>query len=100
AHRHFFLQRLAAPHVAETAGDHDGLVVTARPRSVERLLEAAEVAGNAGPAKFIVEGRRTQRPLDHDVQRADDAVRLADALLPGLLETGNTQVGNRVAHQT
>ncbi len=68
-------------HIAQAARDHDGLVVAAHPTALAapRLLEAAEIARDAGPAEFVVERGGAQRALEHDVQRADDALGLADS---------------------
>src|SRR5262245_66480908 len=91
---------MLAAHMSHAARDHEGLVVAARARAVHGLLEAAEIARDAGPSEFVVEGRGAQGPFDHDVQRADDAARLAQRLLPRLLEAWNAQVGDRIPHQT
>src|SRR5690606_7024735 len=68
-------------------------------RGADRLLEGAEVAVQVGAAELVVEGGTAQRALDHDVQGADDALRLAVGLLPGLLEAGDVQVGDGEAGQ-
>jgi hypothetical protein len=82
----------------QAAGDHDGLVVA--PHLVlHALLEGTEVTGQIGTTKFVVEGGRTQRAFDHDVQRRSDALGLAVMLLPGLLGTGDFEVGHREAGQ-
>jgi hypothetical protein len=84
-----------APHVADTARDHDGLVITTQRRARRRLcfhLERAEVAENVRPAKFVVERGCAERPFDHDVERRSDARWLAEVLLPRLFEAGNAQV--------
>lgn len=57
-----------------------------------RLLEAAEIAGQIGPAEFVVERRAADRPFQHDVQGRGDALRLAVVGLPGLGETGDFQM--------
>src|SRR6478609_11510862 len=90
-----------AAYIAQPTGDHDGLVIAPRLHATrQQLFETAEIPGYAGPAEFIVEGRRTQRTLDHDVQRTGDAFGFADALFPRPVEAGNTQVRHRVAHQS
>src|SRR5690606_35988541 len=96
-----FLHMLGAD-VAHAAGEHDRLVVAAHfraARGADRLLEGAEVAVQVGAAELVVEGGTAQRALDHDVQGADDALRLAVGLLPGLLEAGDVQVGDGEAGQ-
>ncbi len=96
------LFRLLRLDAAEAAGDHDRLVVAAH-LALHFLLEAAEVAGEVGPAEFIVEGSGADRALDHDVERGGDALRLAVGPavggLPGLLETGDVQVRHRETGQ-
>src|SRR5690606_33913114 len=82
------------------AGAHDGLLVAAGPGVIEHAPEAAEIPGDARPAESVVKGRRTRRRLDQDVQRADNAVGLGHRAYPGLLESGDAQVGDRVADQS
>ena len=88
-----FLDVIAA-HVAEAAGDHDGLVITAHAATgipMRRLLEGPEIAADVRPAEFIVERGAADRAVDHDVERRDDAIGFAQRrtrrLLPRLLET-------------
>ena len=91
-----------AAHVAEAARDHDRLVIAAQRRASRRLdplLERAEVAVDVRPAEFVVERGRADRPVEHDLQRDDDALGLAEILLPGLHEPGNAQVRDREADQ-
>jgi hypothetical protein len=95
AGHHGRLLDVAPADVAETPGDHDRLVITAHRRStLDRyaLLEAAEISRDPRPAELVVEGRRADRPFEHDVERGRDTVRTAQVLFPGLLETGDTQV--------
>ncbi|MND85833.1 hypothetical protein D3C80_777720 [compost metagenome] len=83
--------------VAHAAGEHDRLVVAAyflTVGGVDGLLEGTEVAGQGRTAELVVERGAAQRAFDHDVQRGDDALGLAVGLLPGLLETGDLQVGD------
>ena len=85
-------------HVAKTAGDHDGFVIS--PDTVGRLgFKGSEVAREIGPAKFIVKRRRTDRPLGHDIQRRDNSARAAIAQLPGARLVWQLQMGNRETHQ-
>ena len=85
-------------HVAESAGDHDGFVIS--PDTVGRPgFKRSEVAREIGPAKFIVKGRRTDRPLGHDVQRRDNSARAAIAQLPGARLVWQLQMGDRETHQ-
>ncbi len=107
-HRNLALLHVLATHVAETAGDHDGLVITAdaiREIPVRRLLESAEVACDVGPAEFIVERSAADGTLVHDLERRDDAIRLAHffrmrGLLPGLQEARDAQVRDRKSCET
>src|SRR5690606_26377099 len=92
------LVRLAVLDVAETAGDHDGLVV-ATQLARHLLLEGAEVAGEVRAAELVVERGTAERPLDHDVQGRGDALRPAVGLLPRLLEAGDVEVRDREAGQ-
>src|SRR5690606_10665102 len=88
--------------VAQTAGNHDRLVVTTDFRATGRLyglLEGAEVTGQRGTTEFVVERGAAKRAVDHDLQRRDDATRLAVVFFPGLFEAGNAQVGNSEARQ-
>ena len=97
-----FLNVFAAD-VANAASQHDGLVVATHLDAVvawHLLFEGAEVAENSRTTELIVKGGAAQRPLLHDVKGADDTARFAEILLPGLLETGNAQVGDSKAHQT
>src|SRR5690606_12558005 len=75
----------------------DRLVITTHlvaARRVDRLLEGTEVTGQRRAAEFVVERGAAQRAFDHDVQRRDDAFRLAIGLFPRLLEAGDVQVGD------
>src|SRR5688572_29120190 len=99
---------MGTAHIAHAARDHDGLVITTRAvLRITRagLLEAAEIAADVRPAEFIVERRAADRALDHDVERGDDAIRLAQvfrnrALFPRLLEARNAQVRHRESGQS
>src|SRR5690606_34358675 len=81
------LVRVLGADVAETAGDHDGLVIAAH-LAVESLLQRAEITGQIGTAELVVEGSCAERAFDHDVERGGDAFRLAVLRLPGLFEAG------------
>ena len=78
--------RLRGVDHTQTPGDHDRLVVAALlllqirlPRAAvgNGLLVFAEIAEQIRAAKFVVERRTTERPLDHDLQRAGDVTGLA-----------------------
>ena len=98
ARRYLGLFHVRQADVAEAARDHDGLVVAAHlgtGRTRHFHLEGAEIAGQVGAAKFVVEGGAADGPLQHDVERRGDAARLAEILLPGLHRARQAQVRNR-----
>ena len=88
---------------AQTAGDHDGLVITAPllvSRDADRLLVDAEVARQVRPAEFVVERSAAERPFDHDLQRAGDVLGLAvRRALPRPVGAGQVQVRHGEAGQ-
>ncbi len=89
--------------VAHAASEHDRLVITTHlvaARRVDRLLEGTEVTGQRRAAELVVERGAAQRAFNHDVQRRDDAFRLAVGLFPRLLEAGDVQVGDGETGQT
>ncbi|KAF1033478.1 MAG: hypothetical protein GAK34_03561 [Delftia tsuruhatensis] len=86
-------RQLGVDH-AQAARDHDGLVVAAHHgigTHADLLLVLAEIAGQVGTAELVVEGRATERALDHDLQRAGDVLGLAHFAAP--------QLGDREARQ-
>src|SRR5206468_4019759 len=86
------LVRLRGRDAAQAAGNHDRLVIAA-PLPGHVLLVDAEVAGEIGPAEFVVEGRAADGAVDHDLQRARDVIGLADRrALPWLVGVGQVQV--------
>src|SRR5690606_34624268 len=88
--------------IAHATRDHDRLVVAPHFRATGRLhglLEGTEVAGQGRTDAFVVERGAAQRAVDHDLQRSNDATRLAIVLFPGLLEAGDAQVGYGKAGQ-
>ena len=94
-----YLRAMRGRDIANAAGEHDRLVVTAS-RSANQLLECPEVTREARPAEFVVECGGADRPVQHDLQRGHDpAGTPVVLLLPWPRHAGNTQVGNRVAHQ-
>ena len=104
ARREGTLLDMLVADVAHPACKHDRFVIAAQffapVRAGDRLLVGAEIAGQIGPPELVVEGRRADRSLDHDVERRDDASRLAVIDLPGLLEAGDAQIRHREAAQT
>ncbi len=62
------LVRIARDDVADAAGDHDRLVISAHfTRNL--LLEGAEIAEQIGAPEFVVERRGADRPVEHDRKR-------------------------------
>ena len=92
------LEGLLGLNAAEAAGDHDRLVI-ATHFILHALLEGTEITGQVGTAEFVVEGRRTQRAFDHDVEGRGNALGLAVVFLPSLLEAGDLEVGHRETGQ-
>ena len=95
ADRHLALLDMHAPYVAEPAGNHDRLVIAADdaggiPRQAH--LKGTEIAEDARASEFVVERGRADRPVEHDLERGRDARRAAMVGLPGLLESGYTQI--------
>ena len=98
--RDLALLHVPATERAETARNHDRLVIAAdRPVRVRRelLLEAAEIPQDVGTPELVVEGGGADRRLQHDLQRRGDPRRAAVVDLPRLPATGNAQVRDRVA---
>ena len=100
----FFLEILfhALPgrNISNAAGKHDRLVIAAMD-TADRLLEGPEIPGEVGAAELVIERRRADRGLGHDLQRRHDPARPAVvALLPGLQGPGYAQIGHRVANQS
>ncbi|MNX82168.1 hypothetical protein D3C86_1138850 [compost metagenome] len=83
--------------VAHAASQHDRLVVAANfvtVRGGDRLFEGTEVAGQGRTTEFVVERSAAERAFDHDVQRGNDALRLAVRHFPRLFEARDLQVGH------
>ena len=98
----FTLLHMVGADVAHTAGQHDRLVIAAHFLAMgrlNRLLEGTEIAGQGRTTEFIVERGAAQGAFDHDVKGGDDALGLAVGHFPGLLETGDLQVGHGKAGQ-
>ena len=64
-------------------------------------LEHAQVAREVGSAEFVVERRRADRALEHDVERRDNPVRpsVVDRF-PGLQRARNAQIRYRKTRQS
>ena len=83
-------------------GDHDGLVVPPTLcafRTLDVLMEGTEVSSEVGSPELIVEGRRTDGPLDHDLLWRGQALRVRAAVFPGQWVGGELQIGDREATQ-
>ncbi len=88
--------------VADAACQHDGLVVAAQLFAIVAgyfLFIGTEIAVQRRTTEFVVERRAAERAVGHDVERGDDAIRLAEIFFPRLLKARNAQVRNRKAHQ-
>ena len=79
---------------AQTACDHDGLVVTPA-LAAGSLFEFPEVTRQIRPAKFVVESGAAQRAIRHDLQRAGNMLGFAI-----VLAFGRKQSGHREPRQT
>src|SRR5450755_4901990 len=69
--------RVPSGDVADTAGDHDRLVIAAH-FAVDLLLEGAKVAEQIRASEFIVERCPANRSREHDLERRRDSLRYAD----------------------
>ena len=98
-----FLHVLCA-NVAVATGNHDRLVVAATRNAAfaERiLLVGAEVAGQVGAAKLVIERGTANRAVQHDIECGLHALGLAVVEgFPGLNKFRNAQVRNGKAGQT
>src|SRR5690554_4604848 len=89
--------------VTETAGNHNWLVVPAQLATIvagNHLFVCTEVAKNIRSAKFVIKCSATQWAFEHDIQRSDNTIRLAEILFPRLLKARNTQVTHGKSDQT
>ncbi len=98
ARRHRRLERVRGADVAHAARDHDRLVIAAGD-AAGLHLEGAEGAGEVGTAELVVERGGADRPLEHDLERRGDPVRLPEVALPRLLEPGDAEVRDAEAAQ-
>ena len=95
--RHGGFQRLRCRDRADPSGQHDRLVIAAHGIA-DGLLEAAEITAQVRTTEFVVERGRADRPLQHDLQGGSDTLWFTNRVaLPGLCETGNAQMGNRIS---
>ena len=85
--------------IAVTPGDHNRLVIAAT-LVVKIHFKAAHIAADIGATKFVVKGGSTNRAFKHNIQRRDNALRLAILFFPRLLVIGNIQIRNAKAHQS
>ena len=83
-------------NIAEPAREHDRLVISAdfgAVGSLDFLAVGSEIASQIGAAEFVVEGRATDRRLEHDVEGRCDPRRLSGVDFPGLLAVGDQEIG-------
>src|SRR5699024_7436192 len=86
-------------YIAHAARDHDGLVVTTQTiRSLH--FKTSEVTAQVGSAELVVEARRADRAVAHDLQRAGHPLWATVIPLPRLLEIRDAQIGDGKATQT
>ncbi|VVN54632.1 hypothetical protein PS685_01619 [Pseudomonas fluorescens] len=103
AHGDFGFLHVFGADVAHAAGQHDRLVVTTHFFATgggDGLLECTEVTGQGRTTEFIVECSTAQRAFDHDVQRGNNALRLAVRHFPRLYKARDLQVGHGETGQT
>ena len=86
-------------NIAVTASKHNRLVITATLTS-KIHLEGSKVSTDIGTTKFIVKCRATQWSFSHNIQRRDNAARLAIIRFPGLHIIWNLQIGDGKTNQT
>ena len=88
--------------IADTACQHDRLVIAAKLRSI-RVLDAlfvgSEITAEIGTAELVVEGGRADRALEHDIERGDNASRPAMVGFPGFRRLRQLQVRDRETGQ-
>ncbi|CCJ76360.1 conserved hypothetical protein [Cronobacter muytjensii 530] len=88
--------------VADAAREHNRLVIAAQLFAVVArhfLFISTEIAVQRRAAKFVVERRAAKRAVGHNVERGDDAIRLAEILFPRLFKARDTQVRDGKTHQ-
>ena len=73
ADRQFVFMRMDRRDVTYATGQHDGLVITTH-FATDALFKGAKISGQVRASEFIVECRRADRTVEHDLQRGDDAV--------------------------
>ena len=85
----------------DAAGQHDRFVVAARLARLAAIdLERTEIPAQRRPAEFVVERRRADRPVEHDVQRAGHARIQRPRAFPWLRQGRDAQMRNRESGQT
>ena len=88
--------RLLGLNIAQTAGNHNRLVIAAH-LAVELGFKGAEIAQQIRATEFIIERRAADGGFNHDVERGGDVGGLAVATFPRLFQIGDIEVGNRIA---
>ena len=94
----FVFMRLFRLNIAQTAGNHNRLVVAAH-LAVELGFEGAEIAQQVRAAEFVVERRAADGGFNHDVERGGNVGGLAVAAFPRLFQIGDIEVGNRITSE-
>ena len=97
ADRNIALLDVLLANVTQTTGNHDRLVIptnlfTGSTRHF--FFKGPEVTGQVRTTKFVVKRSTADGAFNHDIQRRGNPVRLAIANFPGLLITGNIQIGH------
>src|SRR5689334_4384949 len=90
---------LIAANVADSARDHDRLVITAI-FAADLHLERAKVTTEIRASELVVERRSADRSVEHDRQRRRDPVRLADRRFPRLKQRRDPQMRDAESHET
>ena len=86
-------------HRTDAAGEHDRLVVgPGQPLGLVQF-EAAEIAGEVGPAEFVVERGGAERAVEHDLEGAGHARVERARAFPRLRQRGDAQVADRESAQ-
>ena len=97
--RHLRLLDVTGAHRADTARQHHRLVITTHHTARFEVLVRPEVAEDRGAPELVVERGRSNRAIEHDVERGRDARWRADPLLrlglPRLECAGDPEVGDR-----
>ena len=86
---------LATDHAATTR-QHNGLVITTQLVTVTAsnlFFKSAKITAQVGTTKFIIKSRRTQRAIQHNIQRRGNTRRFAMVCFPRLNKLRYAQIG-------